>query len=279
MGRMDGKVVFITGAARGQGRASALLMAQEGADIIAVDICEQSPSSVPYPLASKDDLEETAAAVRDLDRRIVAVQADTRDIAQLQAAVDRGVAELGGLDVVLCNAAICPGGRPVWEISEEEWQDVIDVNLSGTWRTLKATIPAMIDQGRGGSIVITASVGSMIGYGGLGDYTAAKHGVAGLMHTLVNEVSVHDIRVNTVNPTSVNTPMIQNDALRDVMGVARDAPLEEYGKFFASGHALDHPWVEPEDIARAALFLASDEARFVTGVMLPVDLGFLAKVH
>lgn len=273
MGRMDGKVAFVTGAARGQGRAHALRLAEEGADIIAVDICDQLPS-VPYPMATPDDLAVTAKLVEELDRRIVTRQADVRDTAALAAAVAEGVSELGHLDVVIANAGIASMGA-AWEMPDETWQEMLDVNLTGAWRTCKATIPTLIRQGTGGSIVLTSSVAGLSGFGMLAHYTAAKHGVVGLMRALVNEVSSHNIRVNSIHPTSVNTDMVHNPAMYELFGVSSG---EEFGAAFKEFNALPVDWVEPVDIANAALFLASDEARYITGLTLYVDAGFLTKV-
>ncbi len=276
MGRMDGKVALVTGAARGQGRAHAVRLAEEGADIIAVDICEQM-DTVPYPMATPEDLAETARLVEEIDRRIVARPADVRNFESLQSAVEAGVAELGRLDTVCANAGISTMGL-TWELSEQQWSEMQEVCLAGVWRTIKATVPRMIEQGEGGSIIITGSTASIKGFAGVAHYTAAKHGVLGLMRALVNEVSQYSIRVNTVVPTSTNTPMIQNDAMRALFGVAPDAPIEEFAQAFQAMHTLPVPWAEPRDISNAVLFLASDEARYVTGTILQVDAGFVTKV-
>jgi SDR family mycofactocin-dependent oxidoreductase len=276
VGRVEGKVALVTGAARGQGRAHAMRLAEEGADIIAIDICAQM-ETVPYPMATAEDLAETARQVEQLDRRIVAREADVRDFESLKHAVDAGVAELGRLDVVSANAGISTQAL-LWELSEQQWDEMIDVNLGGVWRTIKATVPAMIDRGMGGSIIITGSTASLKGFGGVGHYSAAKHGVLGLMRALVNEASPYNIRVNTVIPTSTDTPMIQNEAMRALFQVAADAPMEDFAAAFQSMHTLPVPWAEPRDISNAVLFLASDEARYVTGTILQVDAGFHAKV-
>lgn len=272
MGRMVGKVALITGAGRGQGRAHALRLAEEGADIIAIDICADV-TTAPFPQATSDDLAITAKLVESTGRRVVARQADVRDLAALSAAVSEGVSEFGHLDVVIANAGIASMGLS-WEMPEETWQEMLDVNLSGTWRTCKATIPTLIEQGRGGSIVLTSSVAGLIGFGMMAHYTAAKHGVVGLMRALVNEVSPHNIRVNCIHPTSVDTDMLHNQATYDLFGVASG---EELGETFKALNALPVPWVEPLDLANAALFLASDEARYITGATLPVDAGFITK--
>jgi SDR family mycofactocin-dependent oxidoreductase len=273
VGRMDGKVVLITGAARGQGRAHALRLAEEGADIIAVDACTDV-GSAPYPLATEDDLAETAKLVEDLDRRIVTRRADVRDYGGLEAAVDEGVSELGRLDVVCANAGILSFG-PLWELTDEQWQDMIDINLTGVWHTVKAVVPTLIDQGEGGSIILTSSVAGLKGFGYVGAYSAAKHGVVGLMRTLLNEVSAHNIRVNCVNPTTVDTDMIQNPAAYGYFGVDN---RDDFAAVFQTFHTLPLPWIETGDVSSAVLYLASDDSRYVTGLTLAVDGGFLNKV-
>jgi len=272
MGRMDGKVVMITGAARGQGRAHALRLAEEGADIIAVDICDHI-DTVPMTMGTADDLAETVKLVENLDRRIVARTADVRDSAQLEAALSDGLSEFGHIDVLCANAGIASMNL-TWELTEEQWRDVIDVNLTGVWRSIKAVLPAMIEQGTGGSIVITSSMAGVLGLGGIAHYTASKHAVIGLMRSLVNEVSVHRIRVNTVNPTTVDTDMIQNDAFYQFAGGTK----ETLAGLFTALNAIPVPWVEPVDVANAVLFLASDESRYVTGLTLWVDAGLGTKV-
>jgi SDR family mycofactocin-dependent oxidoreductase len=267
-GRLEGKVALVSGAARGQGRSHAVRLAQEGADIIAFDVCRQL-GTVPYPMADSEDLKETVRLVEDLDRRIVAREADVRDLAGVQAVVDEGVAELGRLDVISANAGIAAFAENTWSITEEQWEEMIAVNLSGVWRTVKAGIPAMIDAGNGGAIVLTSSTAGVKGMAGIGHYVSAKHGLVGLMRTLANELAPHSIRVNTVHPTGVNTPMIHN-AFMDQVLAAPD---------FSSNmqNALPVEEVEPVDISNAIVFLASDEARYITGTMLPVDAGFLGK--
>jgi SDR family mycofactocin-dependent oxidoreductase len=277
MGRLDGKVAFVTGAARGQGRSHALRMAQEGADIIAVDITSQV-GSVPYAMATPDDLAETVRQVEALDRRIVATQADVRDFGQLKAALDNGVAQLGKLDIVSANAGIFSFGT-MEELDETTFGDVIATNLTGVWHTAKAAIPHLRAAG-GGSMILTSSSAGVKAIQNAGHYVAAKHGVIGLMRTLALELAPDMIRVNTVNPTSVNTDMIQNAATYTLF--APDLPVEErtkenLGGRFAMMNALPIPWVEPVDISNAVLWLASDEARYVTGVVLPIDAGALIK--
>lgn len=267
-GRLEGKVAFVSGAARGQGRSHALRLAQEGADVIAFDVCSQL-ASVPYPMATPDDLKETVRQVEELDRRIVAREADVRDSGALAALVAEGVSEFGRLDVVCANAGIATFAENVWSITDESWDEMIAVNLTGVWRTVKAAVPAMIDAGNGGSIVITSSTAGVKGMAGIGHYVAAKHGVVGLMRTLANELAPHSIRVNTVHPTGVNTPMVVNDFMAEFLaGSDMSANMQ---------NALPVEMVEAVDISNAIVWLSSDEARYVTGVSLPVDAGFLQK--
>jgi (+)-trans-carveol dehydrogenase len=276
MGRVAGKVAFITGAARGQGRSHAIRLAEEGADIIAVDICAQV-GSVPYAMATPEDLAETVKEVEALDRRIVATQADTRDYAALKQALDDGVAQLGRLDIVSANAGISSYGQAA-ELDETTWQDMIDTNLTGTWHTAKAAIPHLIEGGRGGSIVITSSTAGLRGMQNIGHYVSAKHGVVGLMRTLALELAPHFIRVNTVHPTTVDTDMVQNGPTYRLFRPDLENPTpEQFAEASRATNALPIPWVEPIDISNAVLFLASDEARYVTGVTFPVDAGSLTK--
>lgn len=276
MGRLEDKVAFITGAARGLGRSHAIRLAEEGADIIAIDLCE-SVASAPYPGATQADLGQTVAEVEKLGRRIVATKADVRDYPALKAALDDGVAELGRLDIVAANAGIASYG-PADELMEQVWQDMIDINLTGVWHTIKAAIPHLRAGGRGGSIAIISSEAGLRAYPNASHYVTAKHGLVGLMRTLTLELAQDWIRVNTIHPTQVDTPMLQNEAnyklfLPDVPHATRD-------QFAAASqviNALPLPWVDPVDISNAVLFLASDEARYITGATLPVDAGALAK--
>jgi SDR family mycofactocin-dependent oxidoreductase len=270
MGKLTGRVAFVTGAARGQGRSHAVRLAQEGADIIAVDICAQI-DSVPYPMATPDDLAETVREIEALDRRIVARQADVRDATTIKAAFDAGVAELGPVDIVLANAGIAPLSL---HEPHDAWRDVLDVNLTGVFNTVETAIPSMIERGTGGAIVLTSSTAGNNGIGGptrggLG-YTAAKHGVVGLMRSYANNLAPHRIRVNTVHPTGVRTPMVVNGAMQEFL--AQDPSLSN-----AMANALPVDMVEPVDISNAIVWLVSDDARYVTGVQLPVDAGFSNK--
>ncbi|MBV9720428.1 MAG: mycofactocin-coupled SDR family oxidoreductase [Mycobacterium sp.] len=276
-GRVEGKVAFITGAARGQGRAHAVRLAQEGADIIAVDICKQI-ESVLVPLSTPEDLAETADLVKGHNRRIYTAEVDVRDYAALKAAVDAGVEQLGRLDIIVANAGIGNGGYTLDKTSEEDWTDMIDVNLGGVWKTVKAGVPHILAGGRGGSIILTSSVGGLKAYPHTGHYVAAKHGVVGLMRTFAVELGQHMIRVNSVHPTNVNTPLFMNEPTMKLFRPDLENPGPDDLKAIAQMmHTLPIGWVEPEDIANAVLFFASDESRYVTGVTLPVDAGSCLK--
>jgi SDR family mycofactocin-dependent oxidoreductase len=272
-GKLEGKVAFITGAARGQGRSHAVRLAQEGADIIAAGICRQT-GTVRYPMAAPQDLDQTVKQVEALDRRIVATQAGVRDYDAVKAGLDEGVAQPGRLDIVCANAGIGSRGR-LEETDEQTWQDMIDVNLTGYWHAAKAAIPHLRAGGRGGSIILTSSVAGLKALQNMGHYVPAKHGVVGLMRTLALELAPDMIRVNSVNPASVNTDMIQNAA--EYALFAPDLPAgartgEAVIPRFQQLNALPIPWAEPVDISNAVLWLASDESRYVTGITLPVEI-------
>lgn len=271
-GRVEGKVAFITGAARGQGRSHALRLAQEGADIIAVDVCEEIPYNA-HTGATEADLAETVKQVEALDRRIVAKKADVRDFVALKAAVDEGVAELGRLDIVSANAGVAGTPRLTEELPEDEWQTMIDINLSGVWHSVKAAIPHIKAGGNGGSIVLTSSEAGIRGYANMAHYVSAKHGVVGLMRTLAMELAPDSIRVNSIHPTQVDTDMIQNQTIYTLFTGDPNATKEQFAAASGKVIPLPIPWVEAVDISNALLFLASDEARYITGVPLPVDAG------
>jgi (+)-trans-carveol dehydrogenase len=276
MGRVQDKVAFITGAGHGQGRSHALRLAQEGADIIAVDYCTPF-STVPYEMATSSDLAETARLVKEEGRRVVTVEADVRDFKQLNAALDEGIAQFGRLDIVAANAGIVSYGASQ-DITEQAWNDVIDTNLKGVWHTCKAAIPHLIEGGRGGSVVLTSSVAGIKGYLNQSHYVASKHGVVGLMRALANELSPHSIRVNSVHPTAVPSNMLINNFTYKLFRPEMEAPtLEDAKELFYQLNGLPIPWVEAVDISNAVLFLASDESRYITGVMLPVDAGATTK--
>ena len=274
MGVLDGKVAFVTGAARGQGRSHARRLAEEGADIIAIDACA-TPEWLSYPLASDADLAQTVKGVEAAGRRIVARRADVRDLGAVRAALDEGVAELGGrLDIVCANAGIISQPVATWEIDLDQWRELIDVTLTGVFVTIKAAVPHMIAAGNGGSIALTSSGAALISGGGFADYKAAKSGVLSLTRTLACELAGHFIRVNAICPTAVDTPMIQNETLyRSFRPDLRNPGRDDVKAGFQTMNLLPIPWVEPVDVSNAIVWLASDAARYITGVTLPVDAG------
>jgi (+)-trans-carveol dehydrogenase len=277
-GRVEGKVAFITGAARGQGRSHAVRLAQEGADIIAVDVCKPIVQNTTIPAATPEDLAETADLIKGLNRRIVTAEVDVRDYDALKAAVDSGVEQLGRLDIIVANAGIGNGGDTLDKTSEYDWQEMIDVNLSGVWKSVKAGVPHIIAGGSGGSIILTSSVGGLKAYPHCGSYVAAKHGVVGVMRSFAVELGQHKIRVNSVHPTHVNTDMIMNEGTWKMFRPDLESPTaEDMAPICQMFHTLPIPWVDAEDISNAVLFFASDESRYVTGVTLPVDAGSCLK--
>jgi SDR family mycofactocin-dependent oxidoreductase len=272
----EGKVAFITGAARGQGRSHAVRFAEEGADIIAIDLCEQI-NSVAYPMARPEDLEETVNLVEKTGRRIVAEQGDVRDFARLQSVVAEGAAELGRIDFVLANAGICPmAGEQAKEISA--FTDAVDVSLSGVYFTVEAALPALLAHGGGGAIVITSSVTGLTGVHmrfsmkshGMPGYIAAKHGVVGLMRYYANLLAEKNIRVNTVHPTGLASPMIVNEQMDKLLA-------EEPAYLAAMENLLPVPLVEASDITEAMVYLCGHSGRYITGITLPVDAGYAVK--
>lgn len=272
VGRLSGKVAVVTGAARGIGRAQALRFAQEGAAIIGIDLCGPV-GTVGVPPSTRDDLAETAAQVHAAGGRMVTVVADVRDRDALRAAVDAGVRDCGGLDIVCATAGITSRGLAV-DLPEETWRTMLDVNLTGVFHTCQVSAPHLIARG-GGAMILVSSIAGLQGLVGVAHYTAAKHGVVGLMRSLANELAPYGVRVNTVHPTNVDTPLIQNVSVRAAFRPDLDRPptREEFAESARSMNMLDVPWVEPVDVANACLFLASDEARYITAVTLPVDAG------
>ena len=279
MGRVDGKVAFITGAARGQGRAHAVRLAQEGADIVAIDLADNPYGWLPYEPGTMADLAETVRLVEQEDRRIIARQADVRDRPAMQEVIDEAVSEFGHIDVVCANAGISPMGPKSWQITQEQWDDVIGVNLTGVWNTTAVVIPHMIERGKGGSIIITTSGAALRAVPNLSDYCATKAGVLGYMRSLALEVGRYRIRVNAIAPCTVDTPMVQHEALYHLFRPDLAEPTRDDVIEVMKGRVslLPEPWIEAVDIANAALWLASDEARYVTGIVLPVDLGVCIK--
>ncbi|KUH95582.1 mycofactocin-coupled SDR family oxidoreductase [Mycobacterium sp. IS-3022] len=276
MGTLDGRVAFITGVARGQGRSHAIRLAREGVSVIGVDICDDIPAN-HYAMASRDDLDETVALVEAAGGKIAASVADVRDFHQVKSAVDAGVEQFGRLDIVLANAGIAPVAFHEQSVDEElaQWRAAIGVNLDGAYHTAWAAIPHLLAGNRGGAIVFTSSTAGLKGFGGMQGgglgYAASKHGIVGLMRTLANALAPANIRVNTVHPTAVNTMMAVNPAMTEF--------LENYP---GDGPHLQNPMpvelLEPEDISAAIAYLVSDEARYITGVTFPVDAGFCNKL-
>jgi SDR family mycofactocin-dependent oxidoreductase len=262
-----GRVALISGAARGQGRAMAERLAADGADIVAFDACRDI-ATVPYPLATSDDLAETSRRVQAIGRSVLTRELDVRDSAGLGQLVEDALARFGRLDVVCCNAGVGSFGDSSWSLTETQWDDVLAVNLTGVWLTCRAAIPAMLQLGNGGSIVMTSSIAGLKGYPRMPHYSAAKHGLVGLMRTLAAELAPHSIRVNCVHPTGVKTPMILNKTMLSFLQEEPVVPMNLH-------NLMPTDTVEAADVAAAVAWLASDEARFITGTSLPIDAGFL----
>ena len=269
MGLLSGQVAFITGAARGQGRSHALRLAEEGADIIAVDI-DHDIDSVYVPMARAADLAQTVKLVQATDHRIVARTADVRDQVALDAVVAEGLAEFGHIDIVSANAGVSTKGK-TWELSDAEWQDVIDINLTGVWRTVKAVVPSMIEADRGGCIVLTSSLAGLKGYSNIAAYVAAKHGVNGLMRTLANELGPHRIRVNSVCPGLIDTDLMMNGATYALFRPEIEHPTKQDA--IRTMQVLPTDYLDPVDVSNTIVFLASNAARYVTGWPCPSTPG------
>jgi SDR family mycofactocin-dependent oxidoreductase len=271
-GKLEGKVAFITGAARGQGRSHAVRLAEEGADIIAIDVPKHI-AGLPYEPATAEDLAETVSQVKAFDRRIVAAEADVRDLAALQAAVDAGVAELGRLDIVLANAGIS-APAPTLDMSEEHWQTMIDINLTGVWKSLKASVPHITAGGRGGSIVITSSLAAIIVQPNIAHYSAAKGGLIQLSKVLAKELAPQGIRVNTVHPGTVLTPMVLNEPSYRLFRPDLEHPTQEdFEEVARSMTGLPTSAIDPVDMSNAIVYLVSDDGRYVTGTTHVVSAG------
>jgi SDR family mycofactocin-dependent oxidoreductase len=274
-GRVAGQVAFVTGAARGQGRSHAVRLAEEGADVVISDACVDI-GTARYAMATEADLRETAAMVERLGRRVVVRPADVREQAELDAVVDQAIESFGRIDIVSANAGIASFGK-TWELSEQTWRDVIDIDLTGCWHTAKAVAPAMIEGGRG-SIVFTSSCAGVQGIMHMAHYTAAKHGVIGLMRTLANELGPEGIRVNAVVPGTVATEMAHNEPSYKLFRPDLPHPtLDDVREPMQGMNLLPVPWLDPIDVSNAILWLSSDEARYITGVVLPIDAGWTSK--
>lgn len=273
MGRVQGKVALVTGAARGIGRACAIRLAEEGAHVVLVDIA-QAVATVPYPGSAPEALDEVAVAIRErIGSRVSRLHADVRSGAAMAAAVEQAVDEFGGLDIVIAAAGIDSWGA-AWELTDEQWQTMLDVNLTGVWQTAKAAAPILREQ-RHGAMIFIGSVLSHRANKQFAHYTAAKHGVLGLVRAFGLELAEANVRVNSVDPTVVYTDMVMNQAYIDNTVGHPDATLDEVKAHYAKWNRMPQPWIEAVDVANAVLFLASDEARYITGVSLPVDLGAL----
>lgn len=276
MGRLDGKVAFITGAARGQGRSHAVRLAEEGADIIAVDGLADI-ETIGYPMAVRADMDQTVKMVEGLDRRILFERADVRDLTRLTEVATAGFAEFGRIDIICANAGVC-STAPVLEMAEEVWRTMIDVNLTSAWNTVRAAGPFIVDGARGGSIVLTSSVAGVSGFPNLAHYTAAKHGLVGLMRALAVELAPHNIRVNTVHPTNVDSDMVHNPVMRAVMTGDANAGWDATAPILSAMHVLNIPLIDPRDVSNAILWLVSDEARYVTGTTQMIDAGATSPI-
>ena len=274
MGRLAGKVAFVTGAARGQGRSHAVRLAEEGASIIAMDICDQIPT-VFYPMATSDDLAETERLVKEAGGSIVTSVGDVRNLEDVQAAYSAGITQFGKVDIVLPNAGIMPVIGPGEQ--RQAWHDAIDTMLTGVWHVLEVTVPDLVERGEGGSIIITSSAAGLTSIGlntfpGQVGYSAAKHGVVGLMRIYAKQLAPHSIRVNTVHPTGVNTPMVANAEYGEFVNSHPEVAADESYK-----NPMPVELIEAVDISNAIVYLASDEARYVTGVTFPVDAGYTIR--
>ncbi|MGK2237504.1 MAG: SDR family mycofactocin-dependent oxidoreductase [Rhodococcus sp. (in: high G+C Gram-positive bacteria)] len=277
MARVEGQVALITGAARGQGRSHAIKLAEEGADVILVDVPNEVVD-IGYPLGTADELEQTAKDVENLGRRAIVIHADVRDLETLTGEIDQAVSTLGRLDVVSANAGIASVPFLSHDIPDYTWRQMIDINLTGVWHTVKAAVPHILAGERGGSIVLTSSAAGLKGYAQISHYSAAKHGVVGLMRSLALELAPHRVRVNSLHPTQVDTPMIQNEGTYRIFSPHIENPTrEDFETASTTTNALPIPWVESIDVSNALLFLVSEDARYITGAAIPVDAGTTLK--
>jgi len=272
-GRLTNKVALISGVARGQGRSHALRMVSEGASIIGFDgLCTYD--TVPYKQATQEDLDETVRLIEEAGGKVYAGRADVRERGEIERVIREGTAGVGPVDIVVANAGIGINSRPFWEVSQQEWDDVIGVCLTGVWNTVSAAVPSMIAAGNGGSVIITSSAAAIKAAPQLAAYIAAKTGVIGMMRSMASDLAPHRIRINCIAPTAVPTDFVLNDRLYQIFSPNSPEPnLEDAKKVMRGMHPLGEPWVEPQDVSAAVAYLASDEARYVTGIVLPIDLG------
>lgn len=278
MGDLEGRVAFVTGAARGQGRAYAVRLAREGADVIVSDICAPVSDTVPYNAATPEDLAETVRLVEAEGRKVLARQVDIRDDAAVHALVADGVEQFGRLDILVANAGVLSWGR-LWELTDEQWNSVIDVNLTGTWRTLRAVIPAMIEAGNGGSIIIVSSAGGLKATPGNGHYAASKHGLTSLTNTLALELGEYSIRVNSIHPYSIATPMITNDAMMSILA-AHPSYLNSFAAMpyqppTKGSRAKRIDFMSAEEAAEVVVWLAGDNSSVLSGSQISIDRGVM----
>ena len=273
MGRLTSKVALISGVARGQGRSHALRLVSEGASVIGFDgLCTYD--TVPYKQATQEDLDETVRLIEEAGGKVYAGRADVRERGAIERIIKEGTAEVGPIDIVVANAGIGINSRPFWLVSQQEWDDVIGVCLTGVWNTVSAAVPSMIAAGNGGSVIITSSAAAIKAAPQLSAYTAAKTGVIGMMRSMAGDLAPHRIRINCVAPTAVPTDFVLNDRLYQIFSPDSPEPsLEDAKKVMRGMHPLGEPWIEPGDVSAAVAYLASDEARYVTGIVLPIDLG------
>ncbi len=272
-GKLTGKVALVTGAARGQGRSHALRLARDGADIIAIDLAAGVESVAPfYPPATEEDLAETVRQVEALDRRIVAAKADVRDIEQLRRVVDDGAAQLGGVNIVVANAGIFTFGTETHRVDEQSWADLMDINITGVWHTYQAAAEHLIAAGAGGSVILISSLAGFKGLANVAAYTTTKHGIVGLMKVLANELGAHQIRVNTIHPNAIDTPMVKNERTYQLFRPDLEHPtLEDAEPAFAGLNPYGIGFIPVEHVSNAVAWLASDEAYYVSGGQIPVD--------
>lgn len=273
---LEGRVAFVTGAARGQGRAHAVRLASEGADIVVVDVCGPVSDTITYPAATSEDLAETASAVEATGRKVLAREVDIRDLPAQQQLVADTIEQFGRLDVVVANAGVLSWGR-MFEMSEEQWDSVIDVNLNGTWRTLRATVPAMIEAGNGGSIIVVSSSAGLKATPGNSHYAASKHGLVAITNSLALEVGEYGIRVNSIHPYSIDTPMVEPDAMMEIFG---KYPTYIHSFSPMPFHPVNHEgkkglqeFMTAEEVSDVVTWLASDASATISGSQIAVDRG------